>query len=420
MKTFTIKTLGCKVNQYESQAMREIFEKNGYVLSDDKSADIVVINSCTVTGTADAKTRKIIKKIRKDNPSAEIVLSGCLAVIEEDIAKFRKMPEIVRVVPNDRKFDFCDLVGTGSASGDTSQYHFQKISRFDSHTRAFCQIQTGCDQACTYCKVHLVRGRSESRSSLDITNEVNKLIGAGYREIVITGICVGSWKGESDLSLAGLLKLIASSTTDSRIRLSSIEPNHVTEELIEVISSGGERICQHLHIPLQSGCDKTLRSMNRRYTSGEYENLISRIRLKTPHVGITTDVICGFPGESDESYKKTVETIQRIKPSRLHVFKYSDREGTPSFEMTPKVPSRIAEERVSKLIEIGKQLECDFAAQFSGNQVKILVESEIKDGLCSGYTSQYAEVLLEGFQDQIGRFVDIRPIMRSNKLYACR
>jgi len=407
--TFAIKILGCKVNQYESQIIRENLTRFGYRETEETKADVVIINSCTVTGEADRKTRKLIKSIKKNNPGTRVIVTGCYAVSDDDIARLYSMREIFRVVPNSIKTDIPlilnSLYGVGPAAHGGI---YDNISGFDSHTRAFVKIQDGCDQSCSYCKVTLVRGPSRSRERSEILEEVERLINAGYREVVMTGICLGAWKGKCNEDLAGLLKGIEDIRGDFRIRLSSLEPNYISSELLEVIS-GSKRICKHLHIPLQSGSDRVLALMKRRYNTRQFRDLVRRVRSLMPMAGITMDVIAGFPGEEEKDIDLTVSFLKEIAPSRLHIFKYSDRAGTLASEMGKKVSPGTAKERVERLISLGRELQSEFAKKFIARDVDVLVEGGPEGHFVSGYTSEYIRVKISGFAGKENCVIRVRP-----------
>jgi threonylcarbamoyladenosine tRNA methylthiotransferase MtaB len=412
--TFTIRTLGCKVNQYESQVMREALIRLGFREVGASSADAGIINSCTVTAKADSKTRKLIHKLKKENPSMKIFATGCCAVFEEDIKTLGEMPEVYRVIPNKEKMALPSAVNSVYCSSAGNEPAKERVSGFDSHTRAFLKIQDGCDQTCSYCKVNLVRGPSRSKEKNEILEELEHLTGAGYKEIVLTGICLGAWKGPGGEKLSDLLNDIEKIEGDYRIRLSSIEPNHIDDTLIGSIT-GSKRICRHLHIPLQSGSGKVLKAMNRRYDPAQFEELIRKLRAKEPLMGITMDVIVGFPGETENDFKETFDFIRRVRPSRMHVFSYSDRKGTRSFGMKDKVPSDEIKKRADRLIELGEKLKSEFCRQFIGREVEVLVEKRTKnnapgrasslDNIPEGYTGEYVKVRSTDFSGREGSLI---------------
>ncbi len=405
---FTIRTLGCKVNQYESQVLRENLVKVGFVESPSAPADIVVVNSCTVTGKADAKTRRLIKRLKKENPNATVVVTGCKAVFDGDIKSLLEMTEVDEIVVNSEKMNLPLFIGAHYGLECKRSDLKEEITNFSSHTRAFIKIQDGCDQNCSYCKVSLVRGPSKSRSAEEIIKEAKRLIEHGYKEIVLTGICIGSWKGEGGKTLADLLKEINAIEGDYRFRISSIEPNHITDELIETVAASG-KICHHLHIPLQSGSDRILRSMARRYDADQFRKLVYRIRERMPFAGITMDVIAGFPGEEEEDFEDTFKLVKELEPSRLHVFKYSDREGTLSSKMKNKLPDKISAERVEKLIKLGEELQDRFCRKFLSKEVEVLLENKAGNDFIEGYTREYVRVRSMDFMLPKGQIIYFTP-----------
>jgi len=409
MIKFAIKTLGCKVNQYESQVIRENLQKNGYFETDVESADLVIVNSCTVTSRADGKTRGFIRKFNKINPQAKIVVTGCSAVYPEDIKTLESISGVYKVVPNRDKLDIPFILKSiyGMRCGIKSIS--EEVSGFDSHTRAFVKIQDGCDQNCSYCKVSLVRGASRSREEPKAFEEIIRLAEKGYREMVLTGICLGSWKGEGDRNLSDLLERVDALPGDFRIRLSSIEPNHIGPALIDIVARSA-KICRHFHIPLQSGSDRVLSLMKRRYNTAKFRELVADIRSKIPLAGITMDIIAGFPGETEKDIEHTAGFIEEIQPSRLHVFKYSDRKNTASYDMTPKIDPVVAKKRVEHLIAIGTCLQEKFCKKFIGKEVEVLIEEKTAGGSFTGYTREYVQVKVPGsIGSPAGSLVRVKP-----------
>jgi len=405
--TFAIKTLGCKVNQYEEQVLRENLLRMGLRESSHPEADIFIVNSCTVTHTADNKTKKLIRKTKKDNPAAKVVVTGCLAVTEEDMGVLEAMREIDLIVPGTDKSGLADRV-RGLLNMPCPEEGFkEEISYFGKHTRAFLKIQDGCDRKCSYCKVNIVRGRSRSRRTRDILAELKRLTASGHKEIVLTGICIGLWRGTGGEKISDLLGKIEKAGGDHRIRISSIEPDHIDDRLIDVIASS-EMLCRHLHIPLQSGSDRVLKAMGRGYTAARFRGLVNRIRGKMPDTGLSFDVIAGFPGESVRDHANTCALIKETRPSRLHVFRYSDRKGTAASRLSGKVPAGEARERVDSLIKLGEELRKDFTRGFLGRDIEVLVESSGRNGVLEGYTGEYVRVKLEGFSGKKGELLHVR------------
>ena len=406
--TFTIKTLGCKVNQYESQVLREGLSKLGFQESPEASgADAIIINSCTVTGKADSKTRRLIRKASKDNPNARIFVTGCYAVLDEDARAAKKMPEVHEVVMNSKKMELPGILSSLYGIEGAPPREKEAVSGFYSHTRAFLKVQDGCDNTCSYCKVNLVRGPSRSKDKQEAIEEFRQLVSSGYKEIVLTGICLGAWKGRSGEKLSDLLEEIERLDGDFRVRLSSIEPDCIDCSLIDSIANS-KRICRHLHIPLQSGSDRVLRLMNRKYDTSQFKEMIKNLRDKMPLIGITMDVISGFPGEEDKDFLETVNCIKEVKPSRMHVFGYSDRKGTRAYKMKDKVSPGEIKKRVNQLIRMGNSFQEEFCKRFVGKEVEVLIEEREKDASLSGYTREYVKVKLGGFSGKEGSLVEIR------------
>ncbi len=392
---FAIKTFGCKVNQYEEQVLRELLLEQGFRESDPSTADIFILNSCTVTSHADRKTEKLIRRVKRENPAVKLVVTGCYAVLKEDILALQSLPEVWKVVHGKDKMKLPFMLDLPDAKDEKAKKITcpeEKISGFSRHNRAFLKIQDGCQRRCSYCKVNLVRKTIWFKKEANIFSEAAGLIEKGYRELVLTGICLGAWRNSRGESISALLRELNLIEGDFRVRLSSIEPDLVDESLIETIVSS-KKVCRHLHIPLQSGSDRILRMMNRGYTAAEFKTLIKRIRARMPLVGITTDVIVGFPGESEEDFKHTVQLVEEIKPSRMHVFMYSDRKGTPAFEFREKVPFEVAKSRRKHLVEIGDWLQEEFCINFYGKTVDIVLE-KASDNTSQGYTAEYIRVRL--------------------------
>ena len=406
LKTFAIKSFGCKVNQYEEQLLREKLINIGFLEVPADISDVFILNSCTVTNQADKKALRLIKKIKRNNPKVKTIFTGCLAVLSEDIDKLKILSEIDEVIPNNEKFNIPNIISQNKdplivANTDC-------ISGFHSHTRVFVKIQDGCEQNCSYCKVSMVRGKPKSREITSILLEIKKILANGFKEIVLTGICIGLWKGSKGQTFTDLLREIILIKSNFRIRISSIEPNHINHELVALIGET-EKICHHLHIPLQAGSDKILKSMNRRYTTSYFEDIINEVRSKIPLVGISLDVIAGFPGESDVDFMTSLDFIKRINPSRIHVFRYSDRKGTSSFTFKNKIPRIISKERVNKLIFHGINMQKKFHETLIGHNLDVLLEEETNEGFLEGYSSQYARVRILGNKELLSDITSFTP-----------
>jgi threonylcarbamoyladenosine tRNA methylthiotransferase MtaB len=401
--TFAIRTVGCKVNQYESQAMREALRGRGFIeVKDAPAADFYIINSCTVTGKADRETRNLIHRFHRTNPSGKVLVAGCYAEADRDRKTLAGLPGVAGLVRNTEKGRIAEIVSELFPSPAWMKGVYldkpgmEKITRFENRNRAFVKIQDGCDHRCSYCKVGLVRGPSRSRAIGEIKEEVNALAAKGFKEIVLTGICLGAWVG-TGFGLPRLLKEISRSEGGFRIRLSSIEPIYVTGGLIDELREN-DNVCKHLHIPLQSGDDTILRLMRRPYSTKKYLGLVTRLRKRIPDIALTTDVLVGFPGEGKAHFKNTLRFINEIRPSRMHVFCYSKREGTPAAKLAADPDKKTAKERARILTELGKGLSMDFAGSFIGKIQNVVIENhrDGKSGFLTGYTGRYVRVLVDG------------------------
>jgi len=400
MKTFKFHTLGCKVNQYDTQQMRErLLERGMQEASQQKLADIYLINTCTVTGRADSESLNILRRVRRENPKARILVTGCLTELDRD--RIMETDKQAIVVTNKEKVKLTEILSDLGEIGHLAGNSLEKISskgisRFYGHTRAFLKIQDGCNNFCAYCKVPLVRGASISKPLQMIVEEAERLAQNGFKELVLTGICLGSYGKELKpaISLVEVIDSIEKIEGILRIRLSSIEAGDVTGRLIDKMNSS-KKLCPHLHIPIQSGDDKILKMMKRRYTSRDYLQLIRRIRLKIPQVAITTDVLVGFPGEGEDNFKNTLDLVKKIRPLKVHIFPYSRREGTCAAEaLKDQVDFQIVKRRIFELGEQTKALSLAFKKGFLNKKLDVLVESKVKDDprYWQGYTGNYIGV----------------------------
>ena len=394
---FYIKTFGCKVNQYESQRIANDLISAGFKQNKNiADSNIVIINACTVTHKADREARRLIRKINRENPSIDIMVAGCLSETDQDRKELDSMLGVKWVIRNRQKDNIVKLLKQ-STSKSFSLKTSESFYSANDKDRVFIKVQDGCDYSCSYCKTSIVRGNSISRKIKDITDEINKVVELGYQEIVLTGICLGLWGKDinSKYSLCDLLKAIIKIKETFRIRLSSIEPMLVTDELLDLIAKE-KRICRHLHVPMQNGDDKILKAMNRHYTSKDFLKLVQKAKKKIKGVGISTDIIVGFPGENEDSFKNTVELIKKIKPIRAHIFTYSKRKGTKSYEMKDQVASDIVKIRHQKLSQAVEKTTKMNMKEMIGKTYEVLIESQ-KDrslGLFSGYTDTYIRVYL--------------------------
>lgn len=422
-KIFFIHTLGCKVNQYESQAMREILLKSGFkeCLSKDM-ADIYIVNTCTVTNEADKGSRHMIGLLHRTNPKARIVVTGCY--VERNAENISGLPGVSHIVKNQDKARIAEVLKPAVKDEkikSRDQEKILKVTGFKGHEKAFVKIQDGCSNFCSYCKVPLVRNVLISKPVKDITDEVSELVENGFQEIVLTGICLGAWGkdtfystmakgfGLGSVSLVDALRPLCKIEGNFRIRLSSIEPKYVTDELIDFMAAN-RKICAHLHIPLQSGDDDILKSMNRPYTSGEYSALIDRIRSKIKDIAITTDVLIGFPGESDSNFRNTVNLIKSVKPLRTHIFTFSRREGTAAYKMESSITDDVLKKRFCELNVAALSASYIYRMKFLDRRLDVLVEGkrERQTGLLTGYSDNYIKVVFEGDDSLMKKIISVK------------
>lgn len=414
-------TLGCKVNQYETEAIREQFLKNGFIeINPPGIADIFVINTCTVTKQADTKSLNFIRRVFRLNPKAKIVVTGCLAEIDKNLIS--TISPSILIAENSLKHKIIDFVKNGDIpqpAKETSAFSSSlSISGFRDYAKVFLKIQDGCDNFCSYCKVPFVRGRSRSRLIPDIINEAKILTGKGFREIILTGICLGGWGKDLNGSpaLEVVLDELESLKGDFRIRLSSIEPDNIQKSLVKKIKNS-KKICRHLHIPLQSGDDDILKRMNRRYASEDFLNLVQFIKSEIPHIAITTDCIVGFPGEADKNFKNTLKIVEKIAPLKVHIFPYSRRESTLAYNFSGAVNPKIIKERVKALKEISDKASLCYRNRFIGKISDILIENKVKKShpeapgykIFEGYTDNYIHTSVLSKDDlTIGSIIPVR------------
>ena len=400
MPSVGILSLGCKVNTYESEYIRNILEQRGYEIKDftDK-CDIYIINTCTVTNTSDTKSSKMLRRARKENPDAIIVAMGCFIESNKD----NPIPGIDIVIGNRDKDKVPDLIDEYLKNkekiirlykGRTDIFEDMYITSFPGRTRAFVKIQDGCDNFCSYCIIPFVRGKCRSKDKDKVIEEITALVNNGYKEVVLTGIHTGSYGRDLDISFADLLNEIIKIEGLKRLRISSIEATELNEDVLNILKNSNI-IVDHLHIPLQAGSNEILKSMNRKYDLKYFEDKIAEIRSIRPDISITTDIIVGFPGETEELFKETLNTVRRINFSKVHVFPYSERKGTKSERLPNKIAANIKKDYVKRLIELSKELEIEYASKFIGKELEILVE-QTKDGFSYGHTSNYLNVKVKG------------------------
>lgn len=413
MKRVAISTLGCKTNQFESAAMIEQLIAAGYlVVPFTESSDYYIINSCTVTARTDAETRRLIRRARRLNPAARIVATGCYAQVAP--GELEKMPELDCVLGNQEKQNISSLLETTvhavSDIATVSQAGQFKLTSFAEHTRAFLQIQNGCNSFCSYCIVPYARGRSRSVNPEEILQGVRDLAANGFQEVVLTGIHLGAYGLDlpNPSSLTELVRQIDGENIVSRLRIGSVEPNEVSDELLNLMATS-KNICPHLHLPLQSGSDSVLNRMGRLYTSGFFRDLMVKVLAIMPDAFIGADVIAGFPGESDEEFEETVQLLEELPFSDLHIFPYSSRQGTRAADMPGHVSAHIITERAKRLRKIGVVKKNWFIRKFIGREVNILVQKyDLTTGFCHGFSHNYITVTFPGYKDFVNNEVRVK------------
>ena len=419
-KKAALHNLGCKVNAYETEAMRQLLEEAGYeIVPFEPGADVYVINTCTVTNIADRKSRQMLHRARKMNPDAVVVATGCYVETADGAAE--KDPAIDIVLGNNRKGELltvlreyeehCREKEYTEAFSDkidinhTKEYENLQISRTEARTRADIKVQDGCNQFCTYCIIPFARGRVRSRTMDDVLNEVSMLAGSGCQEVVLTGIHLSSYGVDLGTSLAELIQAVHEVDGITRIRLGSLEPGIVTPEFAHTLSTL-PKVCPHFHLSLQSGCDTVLKRMNRRYTSGEFEEKCQILREAFDQPALTTDVIVGFPGETEAEFTTTVDFLTRIGLYETHIFKYSRRQGTKAAVMPDQIPEPVKGVRSDRLIALGEENRKRFEQSWIGRQAEVLFEEQTMiDGkpYFVGYTKEYIRVAIPADQDYANR-----------------
>ena len=384
-------TLGCKVNQYDTQSIRERFLSRGfYEAKAGADPDYFLVNTCTVTSGADQKSRNIIRRCIQSAPEAKVIVTGCLA--EKDWGELKKIKGV-------------DLIVKKS-------FFPEKISSFNQHTRAFLKIQDGCSNFCTYCKVALVRGKPRSKKLKQVLREAKQLVACGYKEIVLTGICLGAYgRGISGVreSLAEAVDALEKVEGLARIRLSSIEAGDITSELIKRIKFS-KKFCRHLHIPIQSGDDHILGLMNRKYNSKNYEDLIFKLKAEIPGISITTDCLIGFPGESEDCFKNTLNLVEKIKPLKVHIFPYSVRPQTKAAKFGGIVEPGVIRRRCAELAKVAEGCRNKFMREFLGKDNQVLIENETKGSISflEGLTDNYLKVRLPYLFEMKNKIIPVK------------
>ncbi len=411
-------TLGCKVNQYETEAMEEMFKKRGYeIVSFEDKADIYIINTCTVTNLGDRKSRQFIRRAKKLNEDSIVAAVGCYSQIAPDeVEKIEGVDVIIGNTDKDKIVDICEEAREKNEKINVVKnikYHKEfdnlSIEKIESRTRAYMKIQDGCNQFCSYCIIPYARGPIRSRRLEDILVEAERLAKAHFKEIILTGIHVASYgKDLKNINLLDVIENISKIEGIERIRLSSIEPTFIDKEFMEKVKAN-KKFCDHFHLSLQSGSNSVLKRMNRKYTTEEYKHIVELIRSYMPAAGITTDIIVGFPGETEEEFQETYDFVKTIGFSRIHVFKYSPRKGTPASQMDNQIHGSIKQARSEELIKLGNQLANSFMESFLGKTMEVLFEEE-KDGYFEGYTTNYLRVKVKTSKDLQGKILPVKII----------
>ena len=404
MRKAALHNLGCKVNAYETEAMQEMLEQNGYeIVPFAEGADVYVINTCTVTNMADRKSRQMLHRARKMNPNAVVVAAGCY--VQAQGAKADDCIDII--IGNNKKKDLIAILDEHFAKieekepqvelidiAHTHEYEEMRVSRQAEHTRANVKVQDGCNQFCSYCIIPYARGRVRSRKMEDVLAEVYTLASNGYQEIVLTGIHLSSYGIDTGENLLELIRAVHQVEGILRIRLGSLEPRIITREFAEGIVAL-PKMCPHFHLSLQSGCNTTLKRMNRRYTAEEYYEKCELLREVFDHPALTTDVIVGFPGETEEEFRESKAFLEKVNFYETHIFKYSRRQGTKAAEMKDQVPEPVKTERSNQLIALGKVNKKAFEDRLIGQTVEVLMEEEIQrdsETWQIGHTREYVKV----------------------------
>lgn len=422
MKKAALHNLGCKVNAYETEAMQEMLEQAGYeIVPFKEGADVYVINTCTVTNIADRKSRQMLHRARKLNPEAVVVAAGCYVQTQGE----REIdPCIDIVIGNNHKKDLVrilreyeenrekDRAGEIADINMTKEYESLHLTRTGEHTRAYIKVQDGCNQFCTYCIIPYARGRVRSREMQDVEREVRTLAGNGYQEVVLTGIHLSSYGIDFDgqRHLIELIRAVHEIEGIRRIRLGSLEPGIVTEEFAEALASM-PKICPHFHLSLQSGCDAVLKRMNRKYTSGEYYEKCRILRKYFDAPALTTDVIVGFPGETEAEFQESYDFVDKVDFYETHIFKYSKREGTKAASMPDQVDEQIKAQRSARLIELGEKKRKAYEKKFIGRTVEVLVEEDAVIGgknVQTGHTKEYIKIALDSEENLRNCIVNVQ------------
>lgn len=417
-KSVAFLTLGCKVNQYETEAMTELFLSNDYkIVAQDELADVYVINTCTVTNLSDKKSRQFIRRSKSKNSEAIIAVVGCYSQVSPDeISKIGEVDIILGTDNRKRIVELCEefrndklKVNLVSDIMEVREFEELKIDDVEGKTRAFIKIQDGCNQYCSYCIIPYARGSIRSRKKDSVVSEIKRLCSAGFKEVVLTGIHISSYgKDLGQERLIDLIEEIHDIEGLERIRLGSLEPTLITDDFMKRLT-GLKKVCNHFHLSLQSGSDTVLKRMNRKYTTDEYRNIVGIIRKYMSDVAFTTDIIVGFPEETQDEFNETYEFVKDIKFSKVHVFQYSPRKGTPAADLK-QLDGNIKHERSKRLIELSDCLNREFNEKFIDKELNVLFEEEskYKENYIEGYTTNYIRVLTIGDKSLEGQIKNVK------------
>lgn len=421
MPTIAFATLGCRVNQYDTDSMRGLFLEKGFQdVSYDEKADVYVINTCSVTQMGEKKSRQLIRRAKKHNPQSVVIVTGCYAQLDPEL--LAAMDGVSAVVGTNEKKKVVtiveELLANPSQQAITAVHNVRQVEAFEEiplypsaveHTRADLKIQEGCNNFCTFCIIPYTRGALKSRQPDAIIAEAKRLVSFGFKELVLTGIHLGAYGKElpEKPSLALILRRLVNETEVQRIRLGSLESIEVDDELIEVMNSS-ERICPHLHLPLQSGSDAILKAMNRHYTKAEFIELIADLRARIHGLTVSTDLILGFPGETEENFKETLDTLKLLKFSHIHAFPYSPRQGTPAATMPHQVDMAIKKQRVEIVNTLSAQQKVDVLQSMIGKEALVLIEKQ-EGEIGEGFSENYERVRVTGLTKPVeGAIIPVR------------
>lgn len=409
-------TLGCKVNQYETEYMSELLKNAGFeIVAPGEEADYYIVNSCTVTATADQKTRQNIRKFKRKHPDATVILTGCMpqafpieasALAEADIVMSNKNDGDILTLINEHSLKKSRIISidehkTGDKFADCS------ITDFNDRIRAFVKIEDGCDRFCSYCIIPKSRGRVRSKMPDDLKKEVEGLASHSVKEIVLVGINLSAYGKGEDFNIVDAVKICANTDGIERVRLGSLEPDHITDEIIRELSEM-EKFCPQFHLSLQSGCDKTLKNMNRHYTADEYKSLCDKLRKTFDDASITTDVMVGFHEESDEDFIESLNFVKSIKFEKVHVFPYSERQGTAASKRGDSVPKQVKEKRAGIMIDETEKIRKEYLKTLIGKEEEVLFENEVENGVYQGYTKNYLPVRIKSNKNLVGQLLTVK------------